>query len=886
MQIGALVIGIEDYANPEYRQSQFRLQYAVEDAKAFVRYLTTAWQDHVLHICCLENGQATQEAVLAAVVRLAEQSIDILFVYLSGHGDKDSQSNGWFCLVDAVPGERSFDGTLIDTVFLRVGARTSLLLLDCCYAESVLSNSRFFASLQNAHSRLFICSSRADQQTWEDDGVRHGIFSNILLRGLSTVSPVANPSGLVDIEGGLFRYLCEQVPLAVVAAKGAGRRQEPVKGGISSGPIEVPTVSASLLGRQLSTYDAVLLGTRRWLGRIAAIALLALITIQLAFYHLAIGPTGEIEVRPGLKATEVFTVFGKPIETGITQAALATGEDDPSGKLRTQLVSLAERRLWGISLQRQPDGLKGWFGQLLPMLRRSDRAELVVLATGRLPADYTGADPETEKPPFLTILEAALLAGDKGTNEPTPFRFDYDLPSAAELDCDKTVANIRDFSLMQPTSSVLAADLSWNAARAVLQPSSAIGAVLDASKVVAYRIAQAGQMDSHYIPDKEASALSAALLAVRKIAMPTAKSAVPHTAPESWCEPGFAVAKMFLGGSEDSRHAAITLAGYVSPIAAAVNDRIVQARSEAALGALQVLAKTAEIPVEAVSTIMDIVEKNDRGLDGEPVISEWLRSVASRQSFSPHDTEWLFSQLNQSAENFNFSPLTAFDILSRTVAHLDSRQRKLLAGWYSEHFADYRTQSVFAEATGYLGAVVPISPDPISFLSDRLVPEIHISGRNRTRRGTQIVRSTDFEAGLGLGVLGKAQKLPADVVEKLYLFAMARGNLGELSAVYEGLAAQRSVTVEDLSSAVVSNLATTRSSRMRRETEIEIAIAQIVHREPKDRERVIGALERKWREEFEPDLRIALAQVIVRSKLRASDILLPVDSADSCDCEN
>src|SRR5713226_1085230 len=107
MQIGALVIGIENYVDAWYRQSQFRLQYAIEDAKAFERYLTTAWQGHTLHLRCLPNEKATEEEIFAAAAWLAEKSVEILFVYLSGHGDKDPQDNGWFCLVDAVPGRRS-----------------------------------------------------------------------------------------------------------------------------------------------------------------------------------------------------------------------------------------------------------------------------------------------------------------------------------------------------------------------------------------------------------------------------------------------------------------------------------------------------------------------------------------------------------------------------------------------------------------------------------------------------------------------------------------------------------------------------------------------------------------------------------------------------------
>jgi hypothetical protein len=224
--------------------------------------------------------------------------------------------------------------------------------------------------------------------------------------------------------------------------------------------------------------------------------------------------------------------------------------------------------------------------------------------------------------------------------------------------------------------------------------------------------------------------------------------------------------------------------------------------------------------------------------------------------------------------------------LSRTAAYLDAGKKLRLSAWYEEHFAEYRTQSVFAEGAGYLAAVVSLTPAPASFLPERLVPEIHVSERDRTRRGTLMIRSTDFYAGLGLGVLAQTHKLPGEVVDKLHRFAAARRNLGDLHDVYEGLAAQRSVIADELPASVASNLAATRSNRIKRQVEIEIAIAQIVHQQTENRKRVIDTLRQKWNEESEPELKIALGQVIVGSNLRIKGISLPVDHPDAGETED
>jgi len=83
-------------------------------------------------------------------------------------------------------------------------------LLDCCFAEKVVENSRFFTRLDGSKARLFICSSRASQRTWEEDKLGHGVFSANLVEILR-----GDRSEQINVESELFPQLCERVPLQV-----------------------------------------------------------------------------------------------------------------------------------------------------------------------------------------------------------------------------------------------------------------------------------------------------------------------------------------------------------------------------------------------------------------------------------------------------------------------------------------------------------------------------------------------------------------------------------------------------------------------------------------------------------------------------------------------
>src|ERR1700758_5383091 len=56
----------------------------------------------------------------------------------------------------------------LDVALERIRAQETVVFLDCCYAEAVLNGSKFFSRLDGLNAKLYLCSSRANQRTWED----------------------------------------------------------------------------------------------------------------------------------------------------------------------------------------------------------------------------------------------------------------------------------------------------------------------------------------------------------------------------------------------------------------------------------------------------------------------------------------------------------------------------------------------------------------------------------------------------------------------------------------------------------------------------------------------------------------------------------------------
>lgn len=293
--VASIVIGINDYISDYYRRPGFTLRYATVDAECFGAYLENAWPtstkaDHVV----LLDGQATRNGITAAFESLdRKKPYELLIVYLAGHGEIGSDGVGWFCAADTQPEEQGITAANLDRLLADVHADITILLLDCCYAESVVSASAYFHDLGAARAKVFLCSARRNQLTFEDDRWGHGALSYLLLNALMPDSPLQKTDGQIAVEGTLLPYLCEQLPLLVFREKG-GARQEPIMGAVSTTVVKLRTAATGIRAENTSVFEVVRARYRQFLAATAVVLILTIGFNQLLLYHFAIGVDGVI----------------------------------------------------------------------------------------------------------------------------------------------------------------------------------------------------------------------------------------------------------------------------------------------------------------------------------------------------------------------------------------------------------------------------------------------------------------------------------------------------------------------------------------------------------------------------------------------------------------
>ena len=162
----------------EYRQPENNLTYAHHDANDMYNLLKQHTEPSRLKL--LVNAQATKAGIMNAMNQLFTQAgaNDVVILYFSGHGN-----NGMFLAHDATLSFRD-----LSAIFKKIPAKRKIIFADACFAGTLRqSGSEQSASpgnrMNDEHVLLFL-SSRSDQQSREDRGLKKGTFTFFLTAGL------------------------------------------------------------------------------------------------------------------------------------------------------------------------------------------------------------------------------------------------------------------------------------------------------------------------------------------------------------------------------------------------------------------------------------------------------------------------------------------------------------------------------------------------------------------------------------------------------------------------------------------------------------------------------------------------------------------------------
>lgn len=216
IKVWAVVVGVSDYAHMP------KLKYTDDDAYQFYAFLKSpeggALPDNQIEI--LVDDNATRNNILKTMRRTFARADanDEVVLYFSGHG-----LEGSFLPVDFDGHNNSLRHKDVLRVFAESKAKYKLCIADACHSGTLnddqglaakspvmVTLDRYYKAFEAAGGgTALLMSSKGEEVSLEDQGLRQGIFSHYLLRGLKGQADV-NEDRVITIHE-LYSYIYKEV---------------------------------------------------------------------------------------------------------------------------------------------------------------------------------------------------------------------------------------------------------------------------------------------------------------------------------------------------------------------------------------------------------------------------------------------------------------------------------------------------------------------------------------------------------------------------------------------------------------------------------------------------------------------------------------------------
>jgi hypothetical protein len=221
-KVWAVVVGVSSYNHMP------ALRYTDDDAYRFYAFLKSmeggALPDNQVRV--LIDEEATRDNILQNIDEVFEQASerDLVIFYFSGHG-----LNGSFLPIDFDGYNNKILHEEIADAFNKCRAKFKLCLADACHSGSIIAMrgdtdpilSQYYNQLSKSVSgTALIMSSKSDETSLESQGLRQGVFSHFLIRGLKGEAD-KDKNSVVTVKE-IYDYIYESVTAYT------GNRQSPV----------------------------------------------------------------------------------------------------------------------------------------------------------------------------------------------------------------------------------------------------------------------------------------------------------------------------------------------------------------------------------------------------------------------------------------------------------------------------------------------------------------------------------------------------------------------------------------------------------------------------------------------------------------------------------
>ncbi len=213
VKIWAVIVGAATYSHMP------TLRYTDDDAYQLYAFLKSpqggALPDDQLRLLIDEDATYRNISDAMHTILLKADENDVIVFYFSGHG-----LQGSFLPIDYDGYNNQLRHEDIKETLERSRAKHKLVLADACHSGSLLSPRtpmqsdlrRFYKAFENTNGGMaLMMSSKGEEYSLEDGGLRSGIFSHFLVRGLK--GEADRDGDLIVSVQELFSYVHQQVRL-------------------------------------------------------------------------------------------------------------------------------------------------------------------------------------------------------------------------------------------------------------------------------------------------------------------------------------------------------------------------------------------------------------------------------------------------------------------------------------------------------------------------------------------------------------------------------------------------------------------------------------------------------------------------------------------------
>ncbi|MEM8906395.1 MAG: caspase family protein, partial [Bacteroidota bacterium] len=211
IKVWAVIIGVASYSHMP------ALKYTDDDAYRMFAFLKSpeggALSDDQIRI--LIDEDATNENIRNTMREVFSKAgkNDLVMLYFSGHGLKGS-----FLPIDFDGFNNKLFHEEINEIFDQSPAKYKLCIADACHSGSLFAMrgtaesalSKYYQTLAQAKAgTALIMSSKSDETSLESSGLRQGVFSHFLIRGLKGEAD-SNSDKIVSV-GELYQFVFDNV---------------------------------------------------------------------------------------------------------------------------------------------------------------------------------------------------------------------------------------------------------------------------------------------------------------------------------------------------------------------------------------------------------------------------------------------------------------------------------------------------------------------------------------------------------------------------------------------------------------------------------------------------------------------------------------------------